>query len=126
MAGARNENTTKKQCKRVRKCSAIDCRDEDSRSCHETPPDAWWSVSHFIWPSQVHMRAEHIVLVFGISSCIGMHEILLPNLLANLSRTKRSQRPAQIPATGHAMKKRRTPQRTAKMGLPDDMVITSI
>ena len=40
MAGARNENTTKKQCKRVRKCSAIDCRDKDSGSCHETPRDA--------------------------------------------------------------------------------------
>lgn len=48
--------------------------------------------------------------------------ILPPNLLADLSRTKRSQRPAQIPATGHAMKKRRTAQRTAKMGLPEDMV----
>ena len=91
-------------------------------------PDAMWPVYQFAASSQVRMRActstVHFALV-GISFFVALvgdwHELPQPNLslLADLSRTRRSQRPAQIPATGQAMKKRRTAQRRAKTGLPD-------
>ena len=101
-----------------------DCGELGLGSCNETPPDARWSVFHFILPSQVHMHAEHTVLVASISlGLTSMHWHARLNSAADLSRTKRSQRPAQIPATGHAMKKRRTAQRAAKTGLPEDMVV---
>jgi len=44
-----------------------DCGELGLGSCNETPPDARWSVFHFILPSQVHMHAEHTVLVDSIS-----------------------------------------------------------